>query len=99
MPCGAYDPDVRALAGAGVDHEEGVGLGLDAVDDLLPRPGPARPRIPETGDVFMRAFGMRFCDASYLYVSHDGPFKVTAHKRALETYAAGGKRHGHFGKK
>ena len=36
VPRGAYNSDVRPLAGVGIDHEEGVGVGLDACDNLLP---------------------------------------------------------------
>jgi hypothetical protein len=68
--CGADDADVGTLAGVRVDHEECVGLRINALDDLLARPPPARSGITQVRDVLVRTLRVEFGDAGNLYVCH-----------------------------
>jgi hypothetical protein len=61
--------DISALPVSRVQHEERIGLGLNALDHLFPRPHPT-PGITEMRDVFMGALRMLFRNAGYLCVSH-----------------------------
>jgi hypothetical protein len=67
---GADNPDICTLTAARVDNEEAVGPFVDALDDFFARPYPASRRIPQVGNVLVRALGMRFGDARYLNVCH-----------------------------
>jgi hypothetical protein len=66
----SHDAHVGSFPGVGVDNKERIGLGIDAGDHLLARPFPARNRIPQMGNVLVRALRVRFGDASDLNVGH-----------------------------
>lgn len=50
----AHNADIGAPAGARIKHVKGIGVRLDAGDNLLARPDPLR-RIAYVGNVLMRA--------------------------------------------
>jgi hypothetical protein len=60
---------VGALAVPRIDDKERVGFGVDALDNLLPRPDPRR-RVPNMSDVLVRALGVGLSDTGDLAVSH-----------------------------
>jgi len=96
MPCCTHDTNVSPFPSLGIDHEEGVALRLNALDDSLTRPCPPRLRIAEVGYVLMRALWMRFSDTSYLDFGHNGSFQ-TGTTLCSSSYAEVGRHRGQTG--
>jgi len=68
--------DIRTLLRHGIYDVKGICICIDARNDLLPGPYPARGRIPYVRYVLMRAIAVRLSNASYYNVCHGKPLRV-----------------------